>query len=73
MSAQVSEGEFSLWVNRINLAEKLRLPLRMVYCDRRTPTWAARECGMAPSTILRAVDKYKFGLCPCCGERLALF
>lgn len=43
----------------------------MVYCDRRTATWAARECGLVPSTVTRAVDKYRFGVCPCCGQDVA--
>lgn len=73
MGVPVSEEAFAAWATKISLAEKLRQPLRMVYCDRRTATWAARECGLAPSTILRAVEKYKFGQCPCCGEVLALW
>lgn len=72
-TAAVKPSDFDTWAERIDLPAKLRQPLRMVYCDRRTPTWAARECGLAPSTVLRAVEKYPFGLCPCCKQTVALF
>lgn len=73
MSEAVKIGDFETWAARISLPAKLLAPLRLVYCDQRTPTWAARECGLAPSTVLRAVAKYPFGLCPCCGQIVALF
>ena len=72
MISSVHPEGFDAWATLISLSEKLRAPLRLVYCDRRTPTWAARECGLAPSTVIRAVDKYPFGKCPCCGEAVKL-
>ena len=69
-SSPVSVRDFNAWADRIKLKASLRKPLMMVYCDRRTPTWAARECGLAPGTMTRAVKQYPFGLCPCCGEAL---
>lgn len=71
MSDAVDGSAFDAWASRIGLPAKLLKPLRLVYCDRRTPTWAARECGLAPSTVTRAVDKYQFGVCPCCGNSIA--
>lgn len=68
MSNVIDAAAFDAWALRIGLSEKLRGPLKMVYCDRRTPTWAARECGLSASTVTRAVDKYPFGKCPCCGS-----
>lgn len=69
----VSPSSFDTWADKIKLKAGLRAPLKLVYCDRRLPTWAARECGLAPGTITRAVKMYPFGLCPCCGEKVALF
>ncbi|MDD2664401.1 MAG: hypothetical protein PHD19_11675 [Dechloromonas sp.] len=73
MTNSVSPSAFDTWAERIKLKESLRAPLKLVYCDRRTPTWAARECGLSPATITRAVKQYPFGLCPCCGTLVPLF
>jgi hypothetical protein len=67
---QVAAADFAEWAERIGLKSGLREPLRLVYCDRRTPTWAARQCGLSPATVTRAVKQYPFGVCPCCGELL---
>lgn len=72
MADAVDPSAFDAWALRIGLSDKLRGALKLVYCDRRTPSWAARECGMVPSTVLRAVEKYRFGVCPCCGELVKL-
>lgn len=66
----ITIAAFTAWADQIALPAKLRPPLQLVYCDRRTPTWAARECGLAPSTITRAVERYPFGQCPCCGHTI---
>lgn len=68
----IDPSAFDAWAARIALSDKLRAPLKLVYCDRRTPAWAARECGLVASTVTRAVAKYPFGVCPCCGEALRL-
>ena len=73
MDAPVPLSAFDAWAEKIKLKPSLRAPLKLVYCDRRTPTWAAREHGLAPGTLTRAVKMYPFGLCPCCGEKVALF
>ena len=73
MGEQVNPSAFDTWADKIKLKPSLREPLKLVYCDRRTPTWAAREHGLAPGTLTRAVKMYPFGLCPCCGEKVALF
>lgn len=72
MDKAVSPSSFDAWAAKIKLKESLRVPLKMVYCDRRTPTWAARECGLAPGTMTRAVKQYPFGVCPCCGDPVSL-
>lgn len=72
MDDAVSPASFDAWAERIKLKDSLRYPLKLVYCDRRTPTWAARECRLSPATITRAVKQYPFGLCPCCGVEVQL-
>lgn len=71
MSKTVSPAAFDAWAGKIKLKASLRAPLKLVYCDRRTATWAARECGLVPGTVLRAAKMYPFGVCPCCGEPVA--
>ena len=61
---------FEAWADRVGLIGKSRDALRLIELEGASINGAAREVGAEPSTVSRAHAKYRFGVCPCCGQAM---
>jgi len=71
--ARVAAPAFDAWADRIGLTlPGPRSAVRAVVVDGLSINAAGRALGMAPSTVSRHVGRYRFPLCPCCGQEVPL-
>ena len=61
---------FEAWADQVGLIGKSRDALRLIELEGASINGAAREVGAEPSTVSRAHAKYRFGVCPCCGQAM---
>jgi predicted DNA-binding protein (UPF0251 family) len=70
----VDAASFASWADRVGLTlDKQREALRLILVDGLSINAASRAVDLAPSTVSRAKARYRFPLCPCCGQALPGF
>lgn len=73
VSIEVSAAAFDAWADRIGLTlPGPRAAVRAVVVDGLSINATGRALGMAPSTVSRHVGRYRFPLCPCCGQEVPI-
>ena len=68
----MTETEFNQWADKVGVSGMSRDAVRLIEVEGLSINAAARQTGLAPSTVSRAHARYRFPLCPCCGQSVPL-